>query len=150
MERRVFNIENKIDFFVRTSIPPCEGVFFSGQIFDAYEFACRLVRSAKKSLVLIDNYIDESVLKILAKRRKGVRAKIYTTKISGALELDFARYNEQYEPIEISKFAKTHDRFLIVDGTVYHIGASLKDLGKKLFAFSKMGISVEMLFEQIL
>ena len=133
--------EDKIDFFVRTSLPPTEGVFHDGKIFDAYKFATDLIKSAKKSLVLIDNYVDESVLLMLSKRNTGVSAKIYTSHLSDALNLDLQKHNQQYPPIEIEKYTKAHDRFLIIDDTdVYHIGASLKDLGKKLFAFSKLNI----------
>jgi hypothetical protein len=137
-ERRVTETEKKIDFFVRTALPPVQGVFYEGQIFDAYVFAADLVKSAKKSLVLLDNYVDESVLLLFAKRTDGVRVKIITRKISRQLQLDLARHNAQYEPVDLSQSSKFHDRFLLVDDTVYHIGASLKDLGKKLFAFSKM------------
>ena len=121
---------------------PTEGVFHDGKIFDAYKFATDLIKSAKKSLVLIDNYVDESVLLMLSKRNAGVSAKIYTSHLSDALKLDLQKHNKQYPPIEIEKYTKAHDRFLIIDDSeVYHIGASLKDLGKKLFAFSKLSIS---------
>jgi hypothetical protein len=120
---------------------PVEGIFHNGQIFDAYKFATDLIKSAKKSLVLIDNYIDESVLLMLSKRETGVSAKIYTSNLSKQLTLDLAKHNKQYPPIEIFMHTTSHDRFLIIDDTeVYHIGASLKDLGKKLFAFSKLNI----------
>ena len=133
--------EDKIDFFVRTSLPPSEGVFHNGQIFDAYKFATDLIKSAKKSLVLIDNYVDESVLMMLSKRKAGVSAKIYTSHFGAALQLDLQRHNTQYPPIEMVHHSTAHDRFLIIDDAeVYHIGASLKDLGKKLFAFSKLNI----------
>ncbi len=133
--------EDKIDFFVRTSIPPSEGVFHNGQIFDAYKFATDLIKSAKKNLVLIDNYVDESVLQMLSKRETGVSAKISTANLSKQLTLDLAKHNKQYPPIEIFMYTTSHDRFLIIDDAeVYHIGASLKDLGKKLFAFSKLNI----------
>ena len=133
--------EDKIDFFVRTSLPPVEGIFCNGQIFDAYKFATDLIKSANKSLVLIDNYVDESVLMMLSKRGAGVSAKIYTANISKQLTLDLAKHNKQYPPIEIFMHTTSHDRFLIIDDAeVYHIGASLKDLGKKLFAFSKLNI----------
>jgi hypothetical protein len=138
IENRVTETKKKIDFFVRTALPPVQGVFYEGQIFDAYVFAADLVKSAKKSLVLLDNYVDESVLLLLAKRTAGVRAKIITRKISRQLQLDLARHNAQYEPVVLSQSNKFHDRFLLVDDTVYHLGASLKDLGGKLFAFSKM------------
>ena len=126
--------------------PPTEGVFHNGQIFDAYKFATDLIKSAKKSLVLIDNYVDESVLLMLSKRKQGVTAKIYTSQITQQLRLDLQRHNTQYPPINIVKHTTSHDRFLIIDDTeVYHIGASLKDLGKKLFAFSKLNIPPNML-----
>ena len=133
--------EDKIDFFVRTSLPPIEGVFHNGQIFDAYKFATDLIKSAKKSLVLVDNYVDESVLLMLSKRNQGVTAKIYTSQITQQLRQDLARHHTQYPTIQIVRHTTSHDRFLIIDDTeVYHIGASLKDLGKKLFAFSKLNI----------
>lgn len=117
---------------------PRQGIFYNGQVFDAYTFAADLVRSAKKSLVLIDNYIDDSVLTLFSKRKKGVKAKLFTKTISKQLKLDLQKHNEQYPEIEVKTFAEAHDRFLILDeSTVYHIGASLKDLGKKWFAFSK-------------
>ena len=135
------SIDSKIDFFVRTSLPPVEGIFYDGQIFDAYAFATNLIRSAKKSIVLIDNYVDESVLLMLSKRGEAVRADIYTQSVGRQLQLDLERHNSQYPPIGIHTCRRSHDRFLIVDNSdVYHIGASLKDLGKKMFAFSKMGI----------
>ena len=141
LEQKVAEHSEKIDFFVRTSLPPVEGVFHNGQIFDAYKFATDLIKSAKKSLVLIDNYVDDSILLMLSKREAGVSAKIYTANISKQLTLDLAKHNKQYPPIEIFKHTTSHDRFLIIDDAeVYHIGASLKDLGKKLFAFSKLNI----------
>ena len=140
-ENRLDVIDSKIDFFVRTSLPPVEGIFYDGQIFEAYTFATNLIRSAKQSIVLIDNYVDESVLLMLSKRGKAVGADIYTQSISRQLQLDLERHNSQYPPIGIHTCRRSHDRFLIVDNSdVYHIGASLKDLGKKMFAFSKMGI----------
>ena len=140
-EAKLENINQQIDFFVRTSLPPVEGVFHNGQIFDAYKFATDLIKSANKSLVLIDNYIDESVLLILSKRKSGVTADIYTYPISQTLRQDLQKHNRQYSPINIHNHTTSHDRFLIIDDTeVYHIGASLKDLGKKIFAFSKLNI----------
>ena len=136
LERRVTETERKIDFFVKTSLPPKEGIFYDGQIFDAYEFVSRLVKSARTSIILIDNYVDESVLIILNKRSPSVKATIYTNKITDEFKLDIERHNAQYPPVEIHLFNKAHDRFLIIDDKVYHIGASLKDLGKKWFAFS--------------
>ena len=149
-EKRVTETEKKIDFFVRTSQPPIEGIFFDGQIFDAYTFAANLIKSAKKSITLIDNYIDESVLMLLSKRTEKVIATIYTTTISPELQLDLQKHNAQYPPINIKIFKRSHDRFLFIDGHVYHIGASLKDLGKKWFAFSKMEFNANILLQNLL
>ena len=141
LEQRVSRTEEKIDFFVRTSLPPVEGIFYDGQLFDAYKFATDLIRSAKESILLIDNYVDESVLLMLSKRSDGVSALVYTYKISENLRLDLEKHNSQYPAIEIRTYTKSHDRFLIIDNAdVYHIGASLKDLGRKMFAFSKLEI----------
>jgi hypothetical protein len=140
-EKRVAKTEEKIDFFVKTALPPVQGVFFDGQIFDAYALANKIVKSAKQSIVLIDNYIDESVLTILAKKAKNVNVTLLTKDISKQLKLDIAKFNQQYPTIEAKPFNLSHDRFLIIDDKdVYHLGASLKDLGKKWFAFSKMGM----------
>ena len=140
---QIHHLEEKVDFFVRTSLPPVEGVFYNGQIFDAYVFVSDLIKSAKENIVLIDNYIDESVLMMLAKRNDAVKAKIITRSPSRSLIQDIEKHNEQYAEIEILESNDYHDRFLIIDGTVYHLGASLKDLGKKLFAFSKMEMPAE-------
>jgi prophage antirepressor-like protein len=141
LERTVAQHTEKIDFFVRTALPPVEPVFYNGQIFDAYKLATDLVKSARRSIVLIDNYVDETVLLMLSKRSVGVSATIYTQRITQQLQLDLDRHNSQYPPIDIRTYRDSHDRFLIVDETdVYHIGASLKDLGKKMFAFSKLDI----------
>ncbi len=119
-------------------IKQSQGIFFNGQIFDAYNFVSELIRSSKRSIILIDNYIDDTVLVLFAKRKKNVKVTIYTKKISKQLNLDLKKFNEQYEPIEIIEFSDSHDRFLIIDEKeIYHFGASLKDLGKKWFAFSK-------------
>lgn len=134
-----------IEFFVRTSLPPVEGIFYDGQIFDAYVFVAALIRSARNRIVLIDNYIDESVLVTLSKRAAAVKAEIRTGHLSKQLQLDVQKHNSQYPSVEIIQTPNIHDRFLIVDDDVYHIGASLKDLGKKLFAFSKLGLSPAML-----
>ena len=128
--------EKKIDFFVRTSLPPVEGIFFDGQIYDAYAFVAKLVRKATRRIVLIDNYIDDTVLTMLSKRADGVEAVIYTGKVSKQLQLDIDKHNAQYPPITVRTFSKAHDRFLIIDQTVYLIGASIKDLGKKWFGFT--------------
>ena len=128
-----------IDLQIQANLPPNQGIFFNGQVFDAYSFVSDLIRSAKKSIVLIDNYIDDTVLILFTKRKKGVKFTIFTKYISKQLELDLKKHNEQYEPIEMKIFKNAHDRFLIIDQKdVYHFGASLKDLGKKIFAFSKM------------
>ena len=146
----LYEHSKKIDFFVRTSLPPVEGIFFDGQIFDAYKFATDLIRSAGKSLLLIDNYVDESVLLMLSKRNPGVSATIYTQKITPQMQLDLEKHNDQYPPINIRTYRNSHDRFLIVDDKdVYHIGASLKDLGKKMFAFSKLQIDPGLITDKL-
>ena len=144
-ENRLDEQEKKIDFFVRTSLPPVEGIFYDGQIFDAYVFVAGLVKSAQRRVVLIDNYVDESVLLMLSKRAPGVSAEIQTGRLSSQFQLDVIKHNTQYEPVTVVQKQNIHDRFLIVDEDVYHIGASLKDLGKKLFAFSKMNLSPSLL-----
>ena len=144
-DQQLKELGSKIDYFVRTSSPPIEGVFYDGQIFDAYLFAAGLIRSAKEKLVLIDNYIDESVLLLLSKRTKGVVAEIRTCRLTKELQMDVQKHNLQYPEINVISVKNIHDRFLIVDDAVYHIGASLKDLGRKLFAFSKMAISPQIL-----
>lgn len=149
-DSEIQRLSNQVDFFVRHSLPPIEGIFFAGQIFDDYKFVCDLVKSARKSIVLFDNYIDESVLTLFGKREKSVSVVIYTDKITPQLELDIKRFNAQYSPVKVKLYTKAHDRFLIIDGEIYHIGASLKDLGKKLFAFSKISaIPPEIIYKQI-
>ena len=154
LERTVADHSQNIDFFVRTALPPIEGIFYNGQIFDAYRFATDLIKSAQHSLVLIDNYVDETTLLMLSKRNEGVTATIYTAKISQQLQLDIEKHNDQYPPIQLRTYKESHDRFLLIDGKeMYHIGASLKDLGKKMFAFSKMNESAGLflkLLEKIL
>ncbi len=137
-DSQIKELNNRMDFFVRTSLPPREGIFLDGQIFDAYTLMCDLVRSAKRRIVMVDNYIDDSVFRQLDKRQEGVDAIIFTPSISRTLRQDLDRHNSQYPSIEIKTYRKAHDRFLIIDEEVYHVGASFKDLGKKLFAFSKM------------
>lgn len=144
-DRQLEELTNKVDFFVRTSLPPVEGIFFDGQIFDAYKFASDLIKSARQSLVLIDNYVDESVLLMLSKRQPGVTATIYTQRITPQFQLDLDRHKDQYPPVDVRTCKLSRDRFLIVDDAVYHIGASLKDLGKKWFAFSKLSLPAEMI-----
>lgn len=119
-------------------LEPKQGIFFEGQIFDAHSFVCNLIKQASREVILFDNYVDETVLTLLDKRSAGVKAAIYTKQISAQLQLDLTRHNAQYAPIDTKPFSKAHDRFLIIDDKVYHIGASLKDLGKKWFAFSLM------------
>lgn len=131
-------------------LQPQQGIFFNGQIFDAYKFTCDLIRNAKRSIILIDRYVDETVLDILTKRRKNVKAIIYTKPISNQLLLDLKKHNEQYPEIIIKEFDKSHDRFIIIDDKeVYHIGASIKDLGKKWFEFSKMDINALFILSKI-
>ena len=139
-DRHLSELDEKVDFFVRSSIQPKEGIFFDGQIFDAYAFIAGLIRKAKKRIVVIDSYVDDSVLVQLSKRRPGVKVDIYDGKISQQLRQDVARHNAQYPGVTLHSYKKAHDRFLIIDEEVYHIGHSLKDLGKKLFAFSKMEV----------
>jgi len=148
LEVKVYKLEEKtaeIETIIKGQLPPHEGVFYNGQIFDAYNFISDLIRMAKKDIILIDNYIDDSVLKILNKRENKVSATIYTAHISENLKLDLEKHNSQYQTINIEQFNKSHDRFMIIDNEVYHIGASLKDLGKRMFAFSKMEIGKEMI-----
>jgi hypothetical protein len=148
-DKRLTETEKKIDFFVKTSLPPVEGIFYDGQIFDAYKFASDLIKSARKYVILIDNYVDESVLSLLSKREKNVDATIYTASISSQFQLDLQKYNAQYPAVTVKTFTRSHDRFIFIDDDVYHLGASLKDLGKKWFAFSKMGLDANMLLQQI-
>ena len=146
---QIHGLEKKVDFFVRTALPPAEGIFFEGQIFDAYTFVSDLIRAAKKRIVLFDNYVDDSVLTLMDKRNAGVDAQIYTRSISPQLSLDLQRHNVQYSPISIDEFQNAHDRFLCIDDMVYHIGASLKDLGKKWFAFSRMEVDTNTLLRKM-
>ena len=156
MDKRIGRIENtlaahqeKIDFFVRTSLPPQQGIFYDGQIFDAYTFINDRIREATTRIILIDNYIDDSVLTMLAKRADKVAATIYTNHISRQLSLDLQKHNAQYPPIEVTAFDRSHDRFLCIDETVYHLGASIKDLGKKWFAFNRMEMPTTELLQNI-
>lgn len=137
-DRHLLQLDEKVDFFVRSSIQPKEGIFFDGQIFDAYAFIAGLIRKAKHRIVVIDSYIDDSVLVQLSKRNPGVTVDIYDGQISKQLRQDVEKHNAQYPGVTLHKYPKAHDRFLIIDEEAYHIGHSLKDLGKKLFAFSKM------------
>lgn len=140
---QIFNaIENK-------TIAPKQGIFFEGQIFDAYVLVSDLIKQAKDRIILIDNYIDESVLLIMAKRNKNVKAEIFTKTLSPGFLLDMKKHNQQYLAIQAYEFTQAHDRFLIIDQEVYHLGASLKDLGKKWFAFSKMHIQTIAMLEKL-
>ena len=140
----------EFDFQIKTSLPPNEGIFFDGQVFDAHIFIYDLIKSAKKSIILIDNYVDENVLILLSKRNENISALIYTANFTKQLQLDLHQHNAQYPQIEIKTFTKSHDRFLIIDQSkVYHIGASLKDLGKKWFAFSKMELEPDEILKKL-
>lgn len=139
-DHQLLQLTEKVDFFVRSSLQPTEGIFFDGQIFDAYAFVADLIRKAKHRIVVIDSYIDDSVLVQLSKRNPAVTVDIYDGRISQQLRQDVDRHNRQYPGVTLHAYNKAHDRFLIIDEEVYHIGHSLKDLGKKLFAFSKMDV----------
>ena len=142
IEKKIFEHDQKIEILLNTNLPLNQGIFYDGQVFDAHSFVSKLIKSAKYSILLFDNYIDETVFIQLSKRQKGVTAIVYTKNITKQLKLDVERFNTQYEPVEVKEFAKSHDRFLIIDEIeVYHIGASLKDLGKKWFAFSRLNIN---------
>ncbi len=150
IEKKLYDHDTKIKLLLNTNLPPNQGVFFDGEIFDAYVFVNKLIKSAKKSIVLIDNYCDETVLTLLSKRQAKVKASIYLNKIDPAFQLDIEKHNLQYAAIEVHLFKKAHDRFLILDQKeVYHIGASLKDLGKKWFAFSKLNIDSKEIISKL-
>ena len=150
IEKKLHEHDQKFDLLINTGLKPTQGIFFDGQIFDAWKFASDLIKSAENSIILIDNYIDESVLNLLTKRISGVSAKIFTGKITKQLEADLQKHNAQYPEIQIITFTKSHDRFLIIDQKdVYHIGASLKDLGKKWFAFSKINLEAAEILNKL-
>lgn len=149
LEQRVSLTENKIDFFVKTALPPVEGIFYDGNVLEPFSFVNNLIRSAQKRIILIDNYIDETVLLRLAERKKGIKTTIYTKQLSPSFKLALQQHNHHYEKIEVKQFDKSHDRFLIIDDSVYHIGASIKDLGKKWFAFCKMTMNAEEIINRI-
>ena len=156
---RIMKIENRlqlqqqqIDFFIRTNQPPIEGVFFEGQIFDAYRFVEELIKSARHGIVLVDNYIDASVIDVLGHRKAGVKAEIYTETVSVAISHAATLYNTQHPDMKVEVRAcasRFHDRFLIIDDDVYHLGASVKDLGKRLFAFSRLGLDKSIILQQL-
>jgi Virulence protein RhuM family len=141
IEKKVFEQDFKIEQLLHAKLPVQQGIFFEGQLFDAYVFVSDIIKSAKKSIILIDNYVDETVLLLLSKRNDSVIATIYTEKITPQFQLDIKKHNAQYEPVGVEIENKSHDRFLIIDeNQVYHLGASVKDLGKKWFAFSRLHI----------
>ena len=146
---QIHNLQEKVNFFVRTSLPPHQGIFYDGQIFDAYTFINDRIREATTRIIIIDNYINDSVLTMLAKRADKVAATIYTKKLSAQLQLDIQKHNAQYPPIDIIAFDRSHDRFLCIDETVYHLGASIKDLGKKWFAFNRMEMPTSELLQKL-
>ena len=137
-QRQIDELSDKVDLIITSNLKPTEGIFFDGQIWDAYVLINELIRSAQHRVIVIDNYADDSVLTQLDKRAKGIEAAVYTFARNRQIQQDIDRHNQQYTPIRLYFYNKAHDRFLLVDNTVYHIGASLKDLGKKLFAFSRM------------
>ena len=137
-DSQIEELKDKVNFFVRSSLPPVEGIFYDGQIFDAYAQIVNLIKQAKHSIILIDNYINVDTLTMLSNRSSGVTATIYTRQLNQQQQLDLQRHNQQYPPIEIHTTQRNHDRFLIIDDVVYLFGASLKDAGKKLFAYIKM------------
>ncbi len=145
-DKKVEQILKHLDDKTKT---PTQGIFFDGQIFDAYTFVSDLIRSAKKRIVLFDNYVDDTVLTMLDKRAPKVSATIYTRKVRQQLSLDIDKHNAQYQPIDVKQFDRVHDRYLCIDNTVYHIGASLKDLGKRWFSFNKMEMSAKELLEKM-
>ena len=150
IETKLIEHDQKFDMLIKSDNTPNEGIFYDGQVFDAYKFVSDIVKTAERSVILIDNYVDESVLVLLSKRQKGVTATIYTAKFTEQLKLDIKQHNTQYPKIEIEVFKQSHDRFIIIDNkTVYHIGASLKDLGKKWFAFSKIDIDAKEMIHRL-
>jgi Virulence protein RhuM family len=150
IEKKLLEHDHKFDLLIKTNLLPNEGIYYDGQIFDAYQFVSDIIKSATKSIILIDNYVDESVLTLLSKRESFVTATIYTASVSKQLKLDLKRFNAQYPAVDVKTFTKSHDRFLIIDNaTIYHIGASLKDLGKKWFAFSKIDLDVKEMMKKL-
>ena len=150
VENKLIEHEQKFDLLISSSLLPKEGIFYDGQVFDAYEFVSQIIKSAQREIILIDNYIDEITLGLLSKKNKQTKVIVYTGKVTSQLEIDLKKFREQYGQIEIHHFQKSHDRFLIIDKkTIYHIGASLKDAGKKWFAFSKIGIDVLSFIENL-
>lgn len=150
IEKRIFEHDFKIEQLLHAKLPAQQGIFFDGQLFDAYVFVSDLVKSAKKSIVLIDNYVDETVLLLLSKRNNSVKATIYTDKLTPQFQLDINKHNAQYKPVGVQIEKKSHDRFLIIDeNQVYHLGASVKDMGKKWFAFSRLHIDANSILSRL-
>ncbi len=150
IEKKLIEHDEKFDMLIKSDLVPNEGIFYEGQVFDAYSFVSRIIKSATNSIVLIDNYVDEDVLILFSKRKSSVNVVIYSANITPKMKLDITRFNTQYPKIEIKSFKQSHDRFLIIDQeTVYHIGASLKDLGKKWFAFSKININATEMIDKL-
>ena len=145
-DNQIAEIFKRLD---QENITPTQGIFFDGQIFDAYTFVSDLIRTAKKSIVLFDNYVDDTVLTMLDKRKAKVSVTIYTKRVSNQLSLDLVKHNAQYQPVEVKQFDRVHDRYLCIDNTVYHIGASLKDLGKRWFSFNKMEMTAKELLGNV-
>ncbi|MFO7869606.1 MAG: RhuM family protein [Bacteroidales bacterium] len=150
IEKKLHEHDKSFELLLNTNLPSKQGIFFEKQVFDAYTFVADIIRSAQTSIILIDNYIDDTVLTLLSKRKKCVEATIYTRKITKQMQLDIEKHNAQYPKIEVKTYTKSHDRFLVIDSkTVYHIGASLKDLGKKWFAFSNIKIDAKIILEKL-
>ncbi len=150
IEQQLFEHDQKFDLLIRTNLPPHEGIFYDGQVFDAHIFVSSLITSASESIVLIDNYVDQTVLSLLSKRNANVDATIYSASFSKQFNLDLKQFNAQYPAIGVKTFTKSHDRFLIIDNAeIYHIGASLKDLGKKWFAFAKIELDPKELITKL-
>jgi len=154
LETKLLETDNKVEKVLSAleskKIQPKQGVFFDGQVFDAYKLVSDIVRTAEKSIVLIDNFVDDTVLTLFSKRKTGVTLKIFTKKFEKQLKLDLKKFNEQFPPAQIVKFESSHDRFMIIDDIhLYHFGASLKDLGKKWFAFSKMDVEIADILKKV-
>ena len=148
-QKQIDTLADKVDFVINSSIKPKEVILFEGQIWDAYSFATDVIKEARERVILIDNYVDNTVLTQLDNRGDGVKAIVITGKVSPQLKLDIERHNQQYPVIEVKKVRGVHDRFLIIDNQTYHLGASLKDLGKKLFAFIKMEMPPDYILDNI-
>lgn len=150
IEKKLFEHDQKFEFIINTGLKPSQGIFFDGQIFDAWQFVSQLIKEADHNIILIDNYIDESVLMLLSKRKPSVKATIFTSNITKQFQTDLNKHNQQYPATDLKQFTKSHDRFLIIDEKeVYHIGASLKDLGKRWFAFSKINLDANELIAKL-